>query len=55
MLGNLSADLQIAVAQPIRVDDAVVVEGEWTRVEILTPNGDGRPTPPALAVGAGWR
>jgi small-conductance mechanosensitive channel len=28
-LGNLIAGLQIALAQPIRLDDVVVVEGEW--------------------------
>ncbi len=31
-LGNLIAGIQIALAEPIRVDDAVVVEGEWGRV-----------------------
>ena len=32
-LGSLLAGIQIAVAQPIRIDDAVVVEGEFGRVE----------------------
>ena len=32
-LGNLLAGLQIAVTQPIRLDDVVIVEGEWGRVE----------------------
>ena len=30
---NLVAGLQIAISQPIRVDDVVVVEGRWGRVE----------------------
>lgn len=33
LLTNLIAGLQIALTQPIRIDDAVVVEGEWGRVE----------------------
>jgi small-conductance mechanosensitive channel len=33
ILGNLLAGLQIAVTQPIRIDDVVIVEGEWGRVE----------------------
>lgn len=32
-IGNLFAGVQIAVAQPIRVDDVVVVENEWGRIE----------------------
>ncbi|GHE23414.1 mechanosensitive ion channel family protein [Sphingobacterium griseoflavum] len=32
-LGNLLAGFQIAFTQPIRVDDVLVVEGEWGRVE----------------------
>ena len=35
-LGNLLAGIQIALAQPIRVGDAVVVEGEWGHVEDIT-------------------
>jgi small-conductance mechanosensitive channel len=35
-LGNLLAGFQIAVTQPIRIDDVVVVEGEWGRVEEIT-------------------
>lgn len=35
-LGNLLAGLQIAVTQPIRIDDVVIVEGEWGRVEEIT-------------------
>ncbi len=30
---NLFAGLQIAISQPIRLDDVVVVQGEWGRVE----------------------
>jgi small-conductance mechanosensitive channel len=33
ILGNLLAGLQIALTQPIRIDDVVVVEGEWGRIE----------------------
>lgn len=32
-LTNLIAGVQIATTQPIRIDDAVIVEGEWGRVE----------------------
>jgi small-conductance mechanosensitive channel len=34
-LGNLFAGLQIALAQPIRIDDVVVIEGEWGRIEAI--------------------
>ena len=33
MLSNLIAGLQIATTQPIRLEDEVVVEGQWGRVE----------------------
>jgi small-conductance mechanosensitive channel len=32
-LGNLIAGIQIALTQPIRIEDAVVVEGEWGWIE----------------------
>lgn len=35
-LGNLLAGFQIAITQPIRLDDVVVVEGEWGNVEEIT-------------------
>lgn len=35
-LGNLIAGIQIAIAQPIRLEDAVVVEGEWGWIEEIT-------------------
>ena len=35
-LGNLLAGFQIALTQPIRLDDVVVVEGEWGRIEEIT-------------------
>jgi small-conductance mechanosensitive channel len=35
-LGNLLAGFQIAFTQPIRIDDVLVVEGEWGRVEDIT-------------------
>jgi len=36
LLSNLFAGIQIAVTQPIRIDDAVIVEGEWGNVEEIT-------------------
>ena len=36
LFGNLLAGLQIALAQPVRIDDVLVVEGEWGRVEEIT-------------------
>jgi len=33
VFGNLIAGLQIALTQPIRLDDVVIVDGEWGRVE----------------------
>lgn len=35
-LANLFAGFQIALAQPIRLDDVVVVEGAWGRIEEIT-------------------
>ncbi|MFA5334760.1 MAG: mechanosensitive ion channel domain-containing protein [Candidatus Omnitrophota bacterium] len=35
-LGNLIAGIQIAIAQPIRLDDVVVIEGEWGWIEEIT-------------------
>lgn len=35
-LGNLLAGLQIAFTQPIRIDDAVLIEGEFGRIEEIT-------------------
>ncbi|MQY08490.1 mechanosensitive ion channel family protein [Actinomadura macrotermitis] len=35
-LGNLFAGLQLAFSDALRLDDVVVVEGEWGRVEELT-------------------
>jgi small-conductance mechanosensitive channel len=35
-LGNLLAGIQIAISQPIRLDDVVIVEGEFGRVEEIT-------------------
>lgn len=32
-IANLLAGLQIAFTQPIRIDDVVIVEGEWGRIE----------------------
>lgn len=36
VLGNLIAGLQIAITQPIRLDDVVIVAGEWGRIEEIT-------------------
>jgi len=35
-LGTLLAGFQIALTQPIRIDDVVVVEGEWGKIEEIT-------------------
>ena len=35
-VGNLLAGLQIAFSEPIRIDDVVIVQGEWGRVEEIT-------------------
>lgn len=36
VLGNFFAGLQIAFSQPIRIDDVLIVKGEWGRVEEIT-------------------
>jgi len=36
VLGNFLAGLQIALTQPIRIDDVVVIRGEWGRIEEIT-------------------
>lgn len=36
VFSNLIAGLQIALAQPIRLDDVLIVNGEWGRVEEIT-------------------
>lgn len=36
VFSNLIAGLQIAITQPIRLDDVLIVEGEWGRVEEIT-------------------
>jgi small-conductance mechanosensitive channel len=36
VLTNFLAGVQLAVAQPIRIDDAVIVENEWGNVEEIT-------------------
>jgi small-conductance mechanosensitive channel len=35
-IATFFAGLQIALAQPIRLDDVVIVEGEWGRIEEIT-------------------
>lgn len=36
ILTNLIAGIQIAMTQPIRLDDAVIVEGEWGNIEEIS-------------------
>lgn len=36
VLSNLLAGLQIALAQPIRLDDVLIIQNEWGRVEEIT-------------------
>ncbi|MFD1745671.1 mechanosensitive ion channel family protein [Rhizobium helianthi] len=36
VLKNLLAGIQLAITQPIRIDDALIVEGEWGKVEEIT-------------------
>jgi small-conductance mechanosensitive channel len=36
VLGTLLAGLQMAITQPIRLDDVVIVEGEWGVIEEIT-------------------
>ena len=35
-LGTVLAGIQIAITQPIRIDDVVIVENEWGRIEEIT-------------------
>lgn len=35
-LATLVAGIQLAITQPIRLDDVVVIEGEWGRIEEIT-------------------
>jgi small-conductance mechanosensitive channel len=36
VLGNVIAGMQIALVQPVRIDDVVIIEGEWGRIEEIT-------------------
>ena len=36
LLKNLFAGIQLAITQPIRIDDALLIEGEWGTVEEIT-------------------
>jgi small-conductance mechanosensitive channel len=36
LLENIIAGLQIALTEPIRLDDVVIVQGEWGRIEEIT-------------------
>ncbi|MCR8723755.1 mechanosensitive ion channel family protein [Frigidibacter sp. ROC022] len=36
VLQNLIAGIQLAITQPIRIDDALIVEGEWGQVEEIS-------------------
>ena len=35
-IGTLLAGIQIAMTQPMRIDDVVIVEGEWGKIEEIT-------------------
>ncbi|MFN0050508.1 MAG: mechanosensitive ion channel family protein [Cytophagales bacterium] len=35
-ISTIVAGIQIAISQPIRIDDVVVLEGEWGRIEEIT-------------------
>jgi small-conductance mechanosensitive channel len=35
-IGNIIAGVQVALTQPIRIDDVVIVEGEWGWIEEIT-------------------
>lgn len=36
MIGTILAGIQIAITQPIKIDDVVIVESEWGRIEEIT-------------------
>lgn len=36
LIATILAGIQIAIAQPIKIDDVVIVEGEWGRIEEIT-------------------
>jgi len=36
LIGNILAGLQLAITQPVRIDDVVIVEGEWGWIEEIT-------------------
>jgi small-conductance mechanosensitive channel len=36
VFSNMIAGLQLALAQPLRIDDVLIVQGEWGRVEEIT-------------------
>ncbi|WP_071796797.1 mechanosensitive ion channel family protein [Natronohydrobacter thiooxidans] len=36
IMRNLFAGIQLALTQPIRIDDAVIIEGEWGNIEEIT-------------------
>ena len=36
LIGAILAGIQIAISQPIKIDDVVIVEGEWGRIEQIT-------------------
>jgi hypothetical protein len=42
VLKNIFAGIQLAITQPIRIDDALIVEGEWGNVEEITCDLCGR-------------
>ena len=36
IIGTVIAGIQIAITQPIRIDDVVIIEGEWGKIEEIT-------------------
>ena len=36
MIANILAGLQVAITQPIRLDDVVIIDNEWGRIEEIT-------------------
>ncbi len=36
IIGTVIAGIQIAITQPIRLDDVVIIEGEWGKIEEIT-------------------
>lgn len=48
VFSNLIAGLQLALSQPLRIDDVLIVEGEWGRVELTLAASPGSLTESAV-------